>query len=109
MVISEKNRNSNTVSIIMRVPGGKPAPASVLAPRIGPLGMSPKKLGDDIAKVTQAWIGMNVMVRLDIINRQAQISVIPSASSLIIKALKEPLNEKKMKDIKHDGNLTLED
>merc|ERR1719262_414027 len=97
-------------TIIMRVPGGEPAPASVLAPRIGPLGMSPKKLGDDIAKATQDWKGMGVMIRLEIANRQAQVFVIPSASALVIKALKEPpRDKKKVKNILHDGNLTLDD
>ena len=44
----------------MKVTGGEPAPPAVLAPRIGPLGMSPKKLGDDIAKATTDWKGMGV-------------------------------------------------
>lgn len=97
-------------TIIMRVPGGEPAPASVLAPRVGPLGMSPKKLGDDIAKATQDWVGMGVMVRLEIKNRQATVFVIPSASALVIKALNEPpRDKKKVKNILHDGNLTLDD
>ena len=48
-------------TIIMRVTGGEPAPPAVLAPRIGPLGMSPKKLGDDIAKATMDWKGMGVV------------------------------------------------
>lgn len=97
-------------TIIMRVPGGEPAPASVLAPRVGPLGMSPKKLGDDIAKATQDWVGMGVMVRLEIRNRQASVFVIPSASALVIKALNEPpRDKKKVKNIKHDGNLTMDD
>merc|ERR1739842_223402 len=90
--------------------GGEPAPPAVLAPRIGPLGMSPKKLGDDIAKATMEWKGMGVTIKMDIMNRQATISVIPSASSLIIKALKEPPRDrKKEKNILHDGDITLED
>jgi len=101
---------SAITTIIMRVPGGEPAPASVLAPKVGPLGMSPKKLGDDIAKATADWKGMGVMVRLEIQNRQAVVHVIPSASALVIKALKEPpVDKKKVKDIQHDGNLVLED
>lgn len=31
------------------------APSSVLAPKVGPLGMSPKKVGDDIVKGTSQW------------------------------------------------------
>jgi len=96
--------------IIMKVTGGEPAPPAVLAPRIGPLGMSPKKLGDDIAKATMDWKGMGVTIKMEIANRQATISVIPSASALVLKALKEPPRDrKKEKNIKHDGNLTLAD
>ena len=44
----------------MKVTGGEPAPPAVLAPRIGPLGMSPGKLRHDIAKATAEWKGMKV-------------------------------------------------
>jgi len=101
---------SAVTEIFMRVPGGEPPAASVLAPRLGPLGMSPKKVGDDIAKATQDWKGMGVMIRLAIQNRQATVDVIPSASALVIKALKEPPRDKKKeKNIKHDGNIKLDD
>merc|ERR1711973_729368 len=54
--------------------------------------------------------GLGVMIKMEIQNRQATISVIPSASALIIKALKEPPRDrKKEKNILHDGNLTMED
>jgi len=47
---------------------------------------------------------------LTIQNRQATISVVPSAASLIIKALKEPPRDRKrQKNIKHSGNLTFDD
>lgn len=53
---------------------------------------------------------MKITVCLTIQNRQAAISVVPSAASLIIKALKEPPRDrKKVKNIKHSGNLTLEE
>lgn len=49
-------------------------------------------------------------VRLTIQNRQAQISVVPSASSLVIKALKEPPRDrKKEKNIKHTKSIPLDD
>merc|ERR1712087_131072 len=83
------------------------APSSVLAPKVGPLGMSPKKVGDDIVKGTSAWKGIRVTVRLTIQNRAAKVDVVPNATSLIIKELKEPLRDrKKTKNIKHSGNLT---
>ena len=41
---------------------------------------------------------------------QAAVSLVPSASSMIIRALKEPPRDrKKEKNIKHSGNLTLDD
>ena len=93
----------------LRVVGGEPAPASVLAPRLGPLGMSAKKVGDDILKGTKAYKGLRVTVKLTIQNRQAQVDIVPSASTCVIQALKEPTRDrKKEKNIVHDGNLTLE-
>jgi large subunit ribosomal protein L12e len=89
---------------------GEVGASSALAPKIGPLGLSPKKVGEDIAKGTKDWKGLRVTVQLTIQNRQAQVSVVPSASSLVIKALKEPLRDrKKEKNIKHSGNVALED
>jgi len=49
---------------------------------------SPKKVGEDIAKATAAWKGLRVTVQLTIQNRQATVAVVPSASSLVIRALK---------------------
>uniref|UniRef100_A0A8C9UE20 Large ribosomal subunit protein uL11 N-terminal domain-containing protein n=1 Tax=Serinus canaria TaxID=9135 RepID=A0A8C9UE20_SERCA len=62
-------------------------------PRVVP--QSPKKVGDDIAKATGDWKGLRITVKLTIQNRQAQIEVVPSASALIIKALKEPPRDRK--------------
>ena len=56
---------------------------------------SPKKVGEDIAKGTQDWKGLKITVQLTIQNRQAAVSVVPSASSLVIKALKEPPRDRK--------------
>merc|ERR1712157_112263 len=54
--------------------------------------------------------GLGIMIKMDICNRQATISVIPSASALIIKSLKEPPRDrKKGKNILHNGNLKLTD
>merc|ERR1712157_59238 len=54
--------------------------------------------------------GLGIMIKMDICNRQATISVISSASALIIKSLKEPPRDrKKEKNILHNGNLKLTD
>lgn len=49
-------------------------------------------------------------VQLTIQNRQAAVSVVPSASSLVIKALKEPPRDrKKEKGRVHSGNISIDD
>ena len=60
---------------------------------------SPKKVGDDIAKATQDWKGLKITCQLTIQNRQATVSVVPTASSLVIRALKEPKRDRKK--VKH--------
>ncbi|KNC96689.1 60S ribosomal protein L12 [Spizellomyces punctatus DAOM BR117] len=95
--------------VVLRTTGGEVAGGSALAPKIGPLGLSPKKVGEDIAKATKEYKGLRITVRLVIQNRQAAVEVLPSASSLVIQALKEPPRDrKKEKNIKHTGNLTLD-
>ena len=73
--------------------------------------MSPKKIGEDIKKATEDWKGLKVTVKLIIQNRQAKVELVPSASSMVMKALKEPYRDRKKgpKDIKHDGNIPLEE
>ncbi|KAJ3036042.1 60S ribosomal protein L12, partial [Rhizoclosmatium hyalinum] len=46
--------------VMLRATGGEVAGGSALAPKIGPLGLSPKKVGDDIAKATQEWKGLRI-------------------------------------------------
>lgn len=96
--------------VVLRAVGGEVGSASTLAPKVGPLGLSPKKVGEDIQKATMDWKGLKVTVKLTIQNRQATVSLLPSASSMIIRALKEPPRDrKKEKNIKHSGNLTMDD
>ena len=96
--------------IYLRATGGEVGASSALAPKIGPLGLSPKKVGEDIAKATGDWKGLRVTVQLTIQNRQATCSVVPTASALVIKALKEPVRDrKKEKNIQHSGNVSLDE
>ena len=100
----------------LRAVGGEVGATSSLAPKIGPLGLvsgtalleyrydcsltqSPKKVGDDVAKATKDWKGLKVTVKLVVKNRQAAIEVVPTAASLIIRALKEPPRDRKK--VKH--------
>ena len=53
---------------------------------------------------------MGVTVLLTCKNRVAEVSVVPSASTLILKALKEPPRDrKKVKHVKHSGNISLDE
>ena len=54
---------------------------------MGPLGLSPKKIGEDIRDATKNWKGIKVTVQLSVLNRVATITVVPSASALILKEL----------------------
>jgi len=101
----------NAVVIMMvRVVGGEAGAVASLAPKCGPLGLSPKKVADDISKGTQDWKGMKVTCKLTVQNRNCKVEVIPSAASLLIKALKEPPRDrKKEKNIKHSGNVSMKD
>merc|ERR1712137_1502553 len=97
-------------TLVLRVVGGEVPGGAVLAPKCGPLGLAPKKLGDDISKGTKDWKGLKVTVKCTVQNRKAQVEVIPSASALLIKALNEPVRDrKKVKNIEHDGDISIDD
>ena len=83
--------------VYLRAVGEEVGATSSLAPKVGPLGQSPKKIGDNFAKATGDWKGLKVTVQLKIQNRQATCSVVPSTAALIIKALK------------HSGNISMDD
>lgn len=85
------------------------AGASALAPKVAPLGLSAKKVADDICANTKAYKGLRVTVKLIIQNRQAQIEVVPSASTLVMKALAEPEYDRKKEPNKaHDGSISMD-
>jgi large subunit ribosomal protein L12e len=55
------------------------------------------------------WKGIKVTVKLSVVNRVATPSLVPTASSMILKELKEPPRDrKKVKNITHGGNVTLD-
>lgn len=59
--------------MILRAIGGEVGNTAALAPKLGPLGLSPKKIGEDIQKNTQEWKGLPITVKLTIINRQVSL------------------------------------
>ena len=93
--------------IIVRAVGGEMAATASLAPKVGPLGLNAKKIGEDIMKMTKDWKGLKVTCKLLVKNRVATVVVTPSVASRLIRALKEPPRDrKKVKNIKHSGNIT---
>jgi len=55
----------------------------------------PKKVAEDIAKATKDWQGIRITVKLTVQNRNATCEVVPTSTSLVMKALKEPPRDRK--------------
>nr|XP_048716747.1 60S ribosomal protein L12-like [Caretta caretta] len=119
---ADNKRKVNLPSMVVKMsnsysqpkPGAAPAPVSQGTENCLSSGqyicLSPKKVGDDIAKATGDWKGLKITVKLTIQNRQAQMEVVPSASALIIKTLKEPpCDRKKQKNIKYSGSVSFDE
>ncbi len=86
--------------------GGEPGPAATLAPKLGPLGLNAKKIGEEIVKKGTEYKGIRCMIQLKCQNRAAEINVVPTSSALIIKELGDiGRDRKKTKNITHKGNL----
>jgi len=93
--------------LYVRCVGGEPISTGTLGPKLGPVGLPAKAVGESIMKDTKDWKGLKITVQLKVKNRVAKIFIVPSAASLIIRALKEPPRDrKKVKNIKHSGNIT---
>lgn len=56
-----------------------------------------------------SWKGLKITVRLTVVNRVATVEIVPTASSLVVKALNEPERDRKKgpKNVKHNGNVPL--
>jgi len=96
--------------IKMKCVGGEAPSAAALAPKCGPVGLPPKKVGEDIQKATSTWKGIKIEVEIAVQNRVCTVRVIPTSSALILKALKEPARDrKKVKNVVHNGKLKMDD
>ena len=93
----------------MKVVGEEaPAPAACSA-KFGPYGIPPKKVGEDIMKATKGYKGMKISVLVKVQNKQVEVSIVDTASVLILKALKTPPRDrKKVKNVTHTGKLTMD-
>ena len=53
--------------------------------------------------------GDQVMVKLSVVNRVATPTVVPTAAAMVLKELKEPPRDrKKVKNVVHNGNISLD-
>ena len=96
--------------LYMKVVGGEVTSAAALAPKCGPIGLPPKKVGEDIQKATTKWKGVKIEIEIAVKNRQCTVKVLPTASSLLIEALKEGGRSRKTtKNVTHNGNIKLDD
>lgn len=95
--------------VFVKVVGGE-APGSALAAKLGPLGVPAKLVAEDIKKLTTDYRGIRLLVEIKVKDRKATVIPSPSTSALIIKALKEPMRDrKKEKNILHNGSLRMTD
>ena len=96
--------------VYMKVVGGEVTSAAALAPKCGPIGLPPKKVGEDIQKATSKWRGVKIEIEIAVQNRQCTVKVLPTAAPLLIEALKEGgRDRKKVKNVTHTGNIKLDD
>ncbi|XP_047500664.1 60S ribosomal protein L12-like [Penaeus chinensis] len=80
--------------VTVRCIGQRPPPTNILASKIGPLQLNPKKVCAQITKATQEWPGQKITVRITAKNRQCETEVVPSAAAYIIRTLRQPDREK---------------
>jgi len=94
----------------MKVVGGEVTSAAALAPKCGPIGLPPKKVGEDIQKATKDYRGVKIQIEIAVQNRQCTVRVLPAAAPLLIEALKEGgRDRKKVKNVTHNGNIKFDD
>ena len=105
---------SDEVKVVtMKVVGGEPPANAVLSAKLSPYGCNPKKAGEAISKGTKDYTNIRIYITLSIQSREIKdIKILPTCSAYIIKALKEPIRQrKKVKNavFTHTGNLTIEE
>ena len=53
----------------MKAVGGEVTSAAALAPKCSPVGLNPKKVGEDIQKATDYWKGIKIEIEIAVQNR----------------------------------------
>ncbi|RWW89421.1 hypothetical protein BHE74_00001647 [Ensete ventricosum] len=78
-------------------PAARSARPAAWRQRLGRWGSSPRR-------------SVRTSLKETVQNRQAKVTVVPSAAALVIKALRQPERDrKKTENIKHNGNISLDD
>merc|ERR1711967_214167 len=62
--------------LYMKVVGGEVTSAAALAPKCGPIGLPPKKVGEGIQKATSKWRGVKIEIEIAVQNRQCTVKEI---------------------------------
>lgn len=79
--------------------GGQITPASALAPKIGRFGLSMKKIGEDVAKLTKKiWDGIKIKVILLLYHKSIKFEIVPLVSSLVKREILKNDDNKKIKN-----------
>ena len=65
----QRNINQYLFIVYMKVVGGEVTSAAALAPKCGPIGLPPKKVGEDIQKATAKWKGVKIEIEIAVQNR----------------------------------------
>lgn len=87
--------------VYLRFARGEVGTTSSLAPEISCLGLSPKKVGDDIAIAPGNWKGLRITVKLTTQNRQAQMRWCPLPGH---QSPQRATKRQKQMKMKHSGN-----
>ena len=66
-------------------------------------------VNEDIIRKTIDFNLIKCMIKITVENKQFQVDVFPSSSSLILKALNEAPRNRKIKNITHNGNISVEE
>nr|XP_045742151.1 60S ribosomal protein L12-like [Mirounga angustirostris] len=98
----------NEIKVIyLRCASGEVGAMSALAPKIGPVGLSPKMISDDIAKGTRDRKGLRITVKLTIQDRpRLKWYLLPLP---YYQSPQGTADRQKQKNIKHGGNSTFDE
>ncbi|KAI0986233.1 hypothetical protein GJ496_006709 [Pomphorhynchus laevis] len=100
-------------TVFIKCRGGDILPEYLLAPKFFGFDFrwnEIKFIAKEISDITKDYKDLKVTIQFTVQNRKLEMMVVPTASSLIIKALNEPQRDrKKVKNVRHNGTITFDD